>query len=83
MLRIRVHPAATGLDLELEGSRFRIRYPREVWEPLPETFRAWWRDNVAFVATLELPLLLEEPAVRYDSRAPALRSLAVGEVASE
>ncbi len=61
-----------GFEVKFRGARYPVEYPVETWSSVPEQTRRALRDNLAFAATMHLPLVFGEDIVRYDSGRPLL-----------
>jgi hypothetical protein len=65
-----------GLEIRLNGVVYRIDYPTEVWEPLPQDAKKMIVDHIAFMSTNYLPVVLNKAGVFYGTRQPMLESFA-------
>lgn len=63
-----------GIEIEFNDKRYKIEYPKHVWEPLDENIKESIVDHVAFLSTNYLPLVLNKKGVIYDTRIPMFDS---------
>jgi hypothetical protein len=62
----------TGLELRLDGRRFPVRFPADVWRAFPH--KDAFVDHYAFIKALHLPgMLRRDLALEYDTTLPLFR----------
>ena len=64
----------TGMEIKLDGTRYRIGYPENVWKPLETEIKQSILDHVAFLATNYLPLPYNKKGIIYNTRTPTMDS---------
>jgi len=63
-----------GVEIQLNGKNYRIRYPESVWNPLEGEIKKSILDHVSFLATNYLPLVFNKRGIIYNTRAPIMDS---------
>ena len=68
----------TGLRLSFthdsKSSRVEVVFPLDIWTQFPTTLKAQLRDNLAYLATIELGLMFKEREIVYDTALPLCKS---------
>ncbi|HDQ06504.1 MAG TPA: hypothetical protein ENN36_07270 [Candidatus Bathyarchaeota archaeon] len=63
-----------GMEIELNGKDYSIRYPEGVWSPLEDEIKRSLLDHVSFLATNYLPLVFNKRGIIYNTRVPMMDS---------
>lgn len=64
-----------GIDIKLLGKDYRIIYPKGVWDDYPAGLKDVLADNLVYLLTMHLPLILNEEEVDYNTSSPYFKSL--------
>jgi hypothetical protein len=71
-MEIKAAKTSKGISIKLNGSSYRIEYPKEVWDSFPDKAKPAFVDNVVHLITIHLPLMLNDNIVRYNTNLPML-----------
>ncbi|MBI2990320.1 MAG: hypothetical protein HYY51_04015 [Candidatus Magasanikbacteria bacterium] len=63
---------ANGYDIEVEGRRFDVQFPSKIWTKTPLSVRKALTDNLIYVQSHFLPLILGYDSVQYKTAFPFL-----------
>jgi len=72
-----------SIEIRLNGKRYRIEYPENVWRPLEDTIKKSIIDHIAFMSTNYLPLVFKKKGVIYDTRLPMFDSFSFKSMISD
>ena len=53
----------SGVEIQLNGRNYGIRYPESVWNPLEDEIKKSILDHVSFLATNYLPLVCNKSGI--------------------
>ena len=62
----------TGIEVEFQGKKYPIIYPKKVWKSTPHQTQKALKDNLVFATTMHLPLIYNSNNIIYHSGRPLL-----------
>jgi len=60
----------SGLNITFRGRKFSLQYPPGIWESYPRRARNFLIDNLAFLETLDMPLVSGMKELKYNTTMP-------------
>lgn len=62
-----------GLTVRLEDKKFDLLYPKDVWENYPREIKDILVDNLAFLLTMDFPLVAGIKKLKYNTSSPVFK----------
>lgn len=72
MLDVKSKFSDKGFSIEFKGNTYPVTYPGDYWKKTPEQTRLALTENLALATTMHLPLVFNEPQIKYHSGRPIL-----------
>ncbi len=66
-----------NLSYGSQKKHFDLIFPDEVWKAFPHSYKLVLRDNLAYLSSLELGLMLKAKKIKYDTPLPLFKSFFV------
>lgn len=66
---------SSGMALTCRGRRFRLTYPRKIWQAYPRPAKDVLADNLAHLLTISMPLVSGAETVRYNTPVPLFKPM--------
>lgn len=64
-----------GIGIKVIDKNHRLTYPKGIWDSYPAGLRGMIADNLAYLLTMPLPIILNEKAVEYTTSFPYFKPL--------
>ena len=69
-LAIKARQTESGVEIRLQGSKYNIEYPDNIWKEYPQEARDVLFDNLVYAETIHLPLTFKTGEIVYDTAPP-------------
>ena len=73
-IRVGCTVAESGLRLTVFGRAYALEYPGDDWKKLPDGLKEFLADNIAFLTTAHLPVMLPISRIEYETAHPLFKS---------
>ncbi|MBI2530183.1 MAG: hypothetical protein HYW05_03500 [Candidatus Diapherotrites archaeon] len=70
-MKINSEITGNGIRLELKGKRYCLKYPEGVWENYPDSAKRALANELTYVMTMHLPVMLNANKISYNTAIPA------------
>ncbi|MFH1505511.1 MAG: hypothetical protein ABIE94_00800 [archaeon] len=73
-MRLNFNPTANGLAVKHKNKSFKLEYPENIWKQFPAGAKHALFDNLAYLMTINSPLVAKKDSVDYNTDLPYFKS---------
>ncbi|MBI4439641.1 hypothetical protein HY638_01605 [Candidatus Woesearchaeota archaeon] len=74
-MNLKIRQTQTGYSIAYDGKEYPMSFPKNIWQAFPKGVKDIFTDNMAFMETIEMPVLLSEDTCEYNIPEPFLKSV--------